>query len=160
MEFLLFCTHPLIHSISHKICTQFWCAYFYLWFVIRSHWTCVINLPIFLRIASQVLGQSYDCPSASEGTLKKMGNTELCLTKTKQNAAWTVSIFSEMCCLGIHFPTTSRQHCWPGNLCGQCWMSVYSSWLPDEDNQWYDDRDHHSRNSHSHLKNHTLMLIT
>ena len=30
------------------------------------------NLSIFFRVASLALGQSYDCPSASEATLKNM----------------------------------------------------------------------------------------
>ena len=33
----------------------------------------VIYLPISFRVASLSLGQSYDCPSASEVTLKDMG---------------------------------------------------------------------------------------
>ena len=44
-----------------------------LWFVVL----CVVRywqiLPIFFRVTSLVLGQSYDCPSASEVTLKDMG---------------------------------------------------------------------------------------
>ena len=45
----------------------------------------VINLPIFFRVASLALGQSYDCPSASEATLKKMGQTSLYQATTKHH---------------------------------------------------------------------------
>ena len=33
-------------------------------------------LPIFFRVASQALGQSYDCPSACEATMKDTHNTD------------------------------------------------------------------------------------
>ena len=33
----------------------------------------MMYLPIFFRVASLALGQSYDCPSASEATLQDMG---------------------------------------------------------------------------------------
>ena len=32
-----------------------------------------VYIPIYFRVASLALGQSYDCPSASEATLKDMG---------------------------------------------------------------------------------------
>ena len=35
--------------------------------------TCWLILPISFRVASVALGQAYDCPSASEATLKDMG---------------------------------------------------------------------------------------
>ena len=40
---------------------------------VSSKWICVIYLPILFRVTSLALGQSYDCPSASEVTLKDMG---------------------------------------------------------------------------------------
>ena len=52
----------------------------------------VIWSPIFFRVASLALGQSYDCPSASEATLKDMGKTDLYQTKRNHNKAQTMSI--------------------------------------------------------------------
>ena len=43
----------------------------------------VHDLPIFSRGASLALGQSYDCPSASEATLKDMGKIDQYQTMTK-----------------------------------------------------------------------------
>ena len=37
-----------------------------------SSWGHVIYVPMYFRVASLALGQSYDCPSASEATLKDM----------------------------------------------------------------------------------------
>ena len=42
----------------------------------------VVVLPTFFRVTSLSLGQSYDCPSASEATLKDVGETHY-LTKKK-----------------------------------------------------------------------------
>ena len=49
-------------------------------------WYCTI-LPISFRVISQALGQSYDCPSAREATLKDMGQICLDQTTTKCNKA-------------------------------------------------------------------------
>ena len=49
-------------------------------------WYCSI-LPIFIRVTSQALGQSYDCPNAGEVTLKDMGQICLHQTTTKCNKA-------------------------------------------------------------------------
>ena len=61
---------PVIKPIN--MCTRFWCALFccgcYQILIIY-----VTDLSIFFRVASQALGQSYDCPSAYEATLKDMG---------------------------------------------------------------------------------------
>ena len=59
-----------VYSINLFCCALFCCVYFD-----NSLWIHVIYLPIFFRVASLALGQSYDCPSASEGTLKDMGKT-------------------------------------------------------------------------------------
>ena len=47
------------------------------YFYYNFHWICVTDESIFFRVASLALGQSYDCPSASEATLKDMGNRSL-----------------------------------------------------------------------------------
>ena len=55
-----------ILSISHKICTQLYIGSFYC----GSYCIHGMNLPKSFRVASQALGQSCDCPSANEATLK------------------------------------------------------------------------------------------
>ena len=52
---------------------------------ISCQWHHVVHLPIFFRVSSLALGQSYDCPSASEVTLKNMGKTGQHLTTTEHN---------------------------------------------------------------------------
>ena len=49
----------------------------------QTQWIQVIYLSIFFRVASLALGQSYDCPSAIEVTLKNMGKINLYSTTTK-----------------------------------------------------------------------------
>ena len=46
-------------------------------FVFSLFWIHMIYLPIFFSVTSLALGQSYDCPSASEVTLKDMGKINL-----------------------------------------------------------------------------------
>ena len=48
-------------------------------------WTYMADLPIFFRLTSLALGQSFDCPSASEVSLKDMGKIAVCLTRRKHN---------------------------------------------------------------------------
>ena len=58
-----------VYSIRYAYCLVA------LWFVFvcdNSWQICVMHLPIFFRFASLALGQSYDCPSASEVTQKDM----------------------------------------------------------------------------------------
>ena len=43
-----------------------------LFFVYSSCWIHMIHVPVFTRVASLALGQSCDCPSASEITLKNI----------------------------------------------------------------------------------------
>ena len=54
--------------------------------------TCDLSTASF-RVASLVLGQSYDCPSASEATLKDMGKINWYQTTSKHNKGWTMWIF-------------------------------------------------------------------
>ena len=60
-------------SISHKICTLFSCVLFCYSYIISSLW---MYIKISLRITSLALGQSYDCPSASEEILIAMGEMD------------------------------------------------------------------------------------
>ena len=77
--------------------------------IFHEMWTCVgsacifcicfivgmICLPIFFRVASMALGQSYDCPSVSVVTLK---DVDLCHTTTKHKAQ-TVCIIQGIYCI-------------------------------------------------------------
>ena len=61
-----------IYCISHEICPCiFICA------CVCSQWICVIHVSISIRVASLALGPLYDCPVASETTLKDMGKNKL-----------------------------------------------------------------------------------
>ena len=57
--------------------------------VTRPQW---VNVSIYFRISSQALGQSYDCPSASEVILKYMGKINQYQIKTKYcvHISWDV----------------------------------------------------------------------
>ena len=67
------------HGSTGQSCTtQEFCKQFMLCFVVvRS----MLVLPIAFRVTSLALGQSYDCPSASEITLKDMGK---CITSIRK----------------------------------------------------------------------------
>ena len=60
-------------SLYHEISTWFYGSLFCNGNIISSHWINMMHLPIFFRVTSLALGQSYDCPSASEGTLRNRG---------------------------------------------------------------------------------------
>ena len=82
-----------------------------------SIWLCFfvdsqMCLPISFSVTSLALGQSYDCPSASEVTLKDMGQASQYLSTTKHNKAWTLSIF-----LGRHCNYTLGQPIWLDSPC-------------------------------------------
>ena len=53
----------------------------------HSLWICGIHLPLYFRVALLALGQSYDCPSASEVTLKDSGKITCTKPKAKPNKA-------------------------------------------------------------------------
>ena len=67
--------------------------------IISSWWFHVIYLPTFFWVASPVLWKSYDCPSASEATLKNTGNIIPYLTTAKHNKTWIMCIFLGMYCV-------------------------------------------------------------
>ena len=54
--------------------------------------------PIFFRVASLALGQSYNCPSVSKVTTKDMGNISRYLTSTTHNMTWIMCIFQTFYC--------------------------------------------------------------
>ena len=107
-----------LHTMFHRICTWFCCASVFLvvtlWLGIHMFYS-----PIFLfsRVASLALGQSYDCPSANEATLKDMGKNDWNLTKTKHSKAWTTCIFIRMYCTTCII-----------NMYVSCCQSKFHSW--------------------------------
>ena len=58
----------------------------------------MVSLPISFRITSLALGQSYDCPSANEVTLKDMGKINQLSATTQHDQASTMCICHEMFC--------------------------------------------------------------
>ena len=56
-------------------------------------WIDVMYIPILFKVALLPLGQSYDCPNASEVTLNSMGKINHCKTNPNQNNSRNVSIF-------------------------------------------------------------------
>ena len=83
-----------------------------------------IYLPIFFRVASLTLGQSYDCPSVSEGTLKNIVKTYQFQTSTQQ------SIYHFLGCTTVwdNIQSGTKPNLvakiWPPNLVTIC------AWLP------------------------------
>ena len=98
-----------ISSMSHQLCTGFCSAFFCfsLQYGISSY-GFMIYLLIFFRVASLALGQSYDCPSASEATLKDMTKLAQYPTTTKHNQAWTMYIILGMYCTQTQSPSYTR----------------------------------------------------
>ena len=70
---------------------RFCCALSCCGCIASSSWIHVISLPIFFRVASLALGQSCDCPSGSEATLKDMAR--LLLTPLGKPSTDLVHIF-------------------------------------------------------------------
>ena len=73
----------------------------------------MIYLPISFRVASLALGQSYDCPSASEATLKDMGTIDHYLSATKAcmcEYLWDVYYIGRTCRHG-YLDYTLKPHC-------------------------------------------------
>ena len=61
-------THTLFSTVYPMWYVVAWlCAGYIIW----AYW--IHPLPIFIKVAPLALGQSYDCPSASEVTMKDMG---------------------------------------------------------------------------------------
>ena len=72
-----------MYNISHEICTQFLCAWFYCDCIIRFCWIYVIYFFICFKCDTPALGQS--CDYASKATLEVMGKSvDVYLTTTKR----------------------------------------------------------------------------
>ena len=98
-----------IHDIPWNIHTGFLCfvllwLYHSPWWMLRFFFSInfnrfVLYIYIFFRVASLALGQSCDCPSASEVTLKNMGKT----LQWRHNGRDSVSIHQPHDCLLNHW---------------------------------------------------------
>ena len=69
----------------------------------------VIYSTIFFRVASLALGQSYDCPRASEATLKNMGKIDWYQVTTRVIMCKPASIILGMYCVTL-YPLTYFIH--------------------------------------------------
>ena len=87
-----------------------------------SQWINVIHFPIFFRVATLVLGQSYDCPSTSVATLKNMGKIHH-YQPTIQNKMHIMCIFLGIYC--IHGTGVPLTHWLQGDLKDDS----FSSWF-------------------------------
>ena len=56
---------------------------------------------VFFMVTSLALGQSYDCPSAGEVTMKNMGKFDGYWSTTKHNKMRIIHMFPVMCIYGI-----------------------------------------------------------
>ena len=65
-------------------------------YIITIYWIFVMYLPTSFRVTSMALGQSYDCPSACEVTLKDRGKIDLHQNRTKQEPLVKFSGCSQM----------------------------------------------------------------
>ena len=63
----------MVQYIPLSMLMVLFCFVFYGYYLISV--IHMINLPISFRVASLALGQSYDCPGASEATLEDMGKS-------------------------------------------------------------------------------------
>ena len=120
------CGYLMTYSLSHEICIQFCHAWFCCHYVISSWRIVVVYLPISFRVTSLALGQSYDCPSISEVTLKNMG-------KIQHNKTWAICVFLGMYCVflaaffpeGIVMGGLSIKFSWGFNLGVRIQISVH-----------------------------------
>ena len=84
-----------MYIISYKICTQFCYVSLNCGWILSSWWILMRYLPILFRVTSLALGQSLDCPSANEVTLRNMGKMDLYQMSTNSKV-WTICIFLGM----------------------------------------------------------------
>ena len=78
----------------------------------------VAFLPIVFRVPSLALGQSYDCPTASEVTLKDISKINQCQFMTKHNKAQTECLF-----LGVYLKLILHINCGFRSSKLFCWLT-------------------------------------
>ena len=79
-------------SLGLNVLTHFCCALFHFVLVIKSSFFVALYV-LYLFIFFRVTSLAYDCPSASEATLKNMGES----ITTKHKKAWIARIIIGMC---------------------------------------------------------------
>ena len=90
-------------------------------YIISFHWMYMIYLPISFSVTSLTLGQSYDCPSASEVTLKDVGKINKYQTTRKHNKTDNKKIILGMCSKFLRKKTPHWKHqCDKKLLCTGC----------------------------------------
>ena len=100
----------LIYNTPHELCI--WCAL--LCFVVAGEW--LVLVAIIFRVASLVMGQSNDCTSANEATLKNIIkwfsgiHIELWYQQNKSRHNKTVCISYKMHCVQWHVASLSSSH--------------------------------------------------
>ena len=104
-------------------------------YVINSRWNLVIYEPTSFRVTSLALGQSYDCPSASEVTLEVMDKLGLCLAITKHKKARTIWITCGMFCIPITI--TSLWTRWRLKSPASRWGIILRSTVRTSDISWF-----------------------
>ena len=75
-NFLTFSDFDFFLTCGNPVNTVRYFVMFCHGYMIIYHHSQLIYLSISFRVASLALGQSYDCPSASEATLRDMGKTD------------------------------------------------------------------------------------
>ena len=144
-----------IYSISHEICTWFCCVLFYCGYMysgtllLHRHslyvfyqflWIYRPYFTISFRVTSLALGQSYDCPSASEVTLKDMGNIDHYQTTTKHTCIFLVCLtdFIDLCA----YDESCFVNVWMLNniiLTGRlCWLFCYIWYINENQSKFHE----------------------
>ena len=83
----------------HELCSRFLVLFVVLlWLYYQFLVIQVIDIPMLFRVNSLALGQSYDCPSASETTLNNVGKIEHHQITTKHSRLQIVCIILGLYC--------------------------------------------------------------
>ena len=111
----------------------------------------MIHLPIFFRVASLALGQSYDCPSASEVTLKDMDKRKRCASHQSTNVYIIIGMYCIYWCVRIWIFIIYPHYCiikyWTNLLfyvlssdntyCGFQYKQLNEVWSHNKDHEIY-----------------------
>ena len=120
----------LQYYVSHRLCTVFCFAVFCLGYMnsLMLYWS------IFFRVTSRPLGQSYDCPSASETTLKDMG----CIDGYQTVTTCKQCAYFMGCTWHVYHVLWSIERCTCVFTVPQaCWLDVWSKLSSQPSASWY-----------------------
>ena len=66
-------------------------------YIISCWWICAVSLPLSIRVATLALGQSHDCPRASEVTLKDRSKMDYDIISVHYKVwTWNMGLFIGM----------------------------------------------------------------